>query len=334
MRSFMEEFDFIAIGDITTDEFIQLRKDRAIVTKDLSGRDVLSMYFGDKLEFEGAINVPAVGNSPNAAVSAKRLGLRTGLVCDVGNDAGGEEIMQWLTHEGVDTRFVDVHPGKETNHHYVLRYGPERTILIKHETYEYIVPDMGTPKWVYLSSIGEHGLQYMHDIATYVRNHPGTHLAFQPGSFQILLGHETLQDIYRTCELFFCNKEEAQQILATENKDVPTLLAGIKELGPTIPVITDGPRGAYALAEDGVWHMPMYPDPAPPVDRTGAGDAFSSTFTSALALGFDVPTALRWAPINSMSVVQYVGAQEGLLSRDALEEHLAHAPDAYVAQRL
>ncbi len=330
----MQPFDFIAIGDITTDEFIQLRKDRAMVAKDLAGRDVLSMYFGDKLEFEGAVNVPAVGNAANAAVSATRLGLATGLVCDVGDDAGGEEILAWLRKEGVNTAFVDVQPGKETNHHYVLRYGPERTILIKHETYDYVVPDMGTPTWIYFSSVGEHGLQYHHDLAAYVAAHPGTKLAFQPGSFQILLGVAALKDVYDACELFFCNREEAQQILGRSDADLPTLLHGIADLGPTIPVITDGPRGAYALAEDGVWHMPMYPDPAPPVDRTGAGDAFASTFTAALALGLDVPTALRWGPINSMSVVQKIGAQEGLLTRAALEAYLAQAPADYVARKV
>jgi len=330
----MQEFDFVSIGDITTDEFIQLRKDRAIVNKALSGRDILSMYFGDKLEYEGAVNVPAVGNSPNAAVSAKRLGLKTGLVTDIGDDVGGTEILDWLKKEGVDTAFVDVQQGKETNHHYVLRYGPERTILIKHEKYDYVVPDMGSPKWVYFSSVGEHGVDYHHDIASYVREHEGTKLAFQPGSFQILLGHETLKDVYEACETFFCNKEEAMQILSTEERDIPDLLKHMQDLGPTIPVITDGPAGAYALAEDGVWHMPMYPDPAPPVDRTGAGDAFSSTFTAALALGLDVPTALRWAPINSMSVVQHIGAQEGLLTREQLEQYLANAPEAYAPEKI
>ncbi len=329
-----KEFDFIAIGDITTDEFIELRKDRAVVNRDLTGRDVLSMYFGDKLEFQNAVNVPAVGNSPNAAVSAHRLGLKSALVTDIGNDAGGAEIQDWLTHEGLDLRFMRAHDGKTTNHHYVLMYGPERTILIKHETYAYAVPEMGTPKWIYFSSVGEHGIQYHHDIATYVRAHPGTKLAFQPGSFQILLGHEALKDIYELCEVFFCNKEEAQQITGATTSDIPELLKLIKELGPTIPVITDGPRGAYALASDGVWHMPMYPDPAPPISRTGAGDAFSSTFTSALALGHDVPTALRWGPINSMSVVQQIGAQKGLLSRAQIEEYLAHAPAEYVPTKV
>ncbi len=331
----MQEYDFVAIGDVTTDEFIELKQESAIVTKDLSGRDVLSMYFGDKLEFKGAVNVPAVGNSPNASVSAHRLGLKTALVADIGDDEGGREILSWLRDkEGLDVSLIDVQEGKETNHHYVLRYGPERTILIKHETYEYHVPEMGTPKWLYFSSVGEHSLPYHHDIARYVREHPGTKLAFQPGSFQIQLGHETLKDVYEVTELFFCNKEEAMRILMTDESDISTLLHNMRNLGPKMPVITDGPRGAYVLSDETVWHMPMYPDPAPPVDRTGAGDAFSSTFTSGLALGLDVPTALSWAPINSMSVVQYIGAQRGLLNKEKIREYLIQAPTSYKATEL
>ena len=54
----------------------------------------------------------------------------------------------------------------------------------------------------------------------------------------------------------------------------------MRELGPKIVVITDGQKGAYAYDGENMWQMPMYPDPAPPVDRTGAGDAFSSTFVA------------------------------------------------------
>ena len=70
------------------------------------------------------------------------------------------------------------------------------------------------------------------------------------------------------------------------------------------------------------------------VDRTGAGDSFSSTFTGALALGHDIPTALSWGPINSMSVVQYIGAQEGLLTREKLEQYLADAPLDYRTKKI
>ena len=45
--------------------------------------------------------------------------------------------------------------------------------------------------------------------------------------------------------------------------------------------------------------------------------------------GADVPSALLWAPINSMNVVQHVGAQEGLLSEDQIDYYLRNAPDDY-----
>ncbi len=102
-----------------------------------------------------------------------------------------------------------------------------------------------------------------------------------------------------------------------------------------MPVITDGPEGAYVVDnEDQAWHMPMYPDPAPPVDRTGAGDSFSSTFTAAIALGKTPAEALSWGPINSMSVVQHIGAQKGLLKREELERHLSKAPPEYQSKKI
>jgi sugar/nucleoside kinase (ribokinase family) len=99
-------------------------------------------------------------------------------------------------------------------------------------------------------------------------------------------------------------------------------------------VLSDGPNGAYLYMNDGLWKMPLYPDIAPPLERTGAGDAFSSTFVSALALGKTPLEAFAWGPINSMSVVQEIGAQKGLLSRDKLEEYLAKAPADYKAKKI
>jgi len=68
--------------------------------------------------------------------------------------------------------------------------------------------------------------------------------------------------------------------------------------------------------------------------RTGAGDAFASTFVAALIKGNNIEGALQWAPINSMSVVQKVGAQAGLLSERELENFLRHSPDWYHPSRL
>jgi ribokinase len=107
------------------------------------------------------------------------------------------------------------------------------------------------------------------------------------------------------------------------------LANGLHDLGPHVVVITDGPNGSYASYDFKLVTIPNYPDPAPPLDRTGAGDAFASTIVAALAMGETMDTALTWAPINSMSVVQELGAQKGLLSLDKLKKYLASAPEDY-----
>lgn len=329
-----QQYDFVAIGDMVVDAFIELDKDQADVSIDMdTGRKTLQMRFGEKIPYKDVTVINAVGNSPNAAVSAFRLGLQSALISSVGHDRYGTDCLEALRTEGVHTDYVKVHEGKFTNYHYVLRYGPERTILIKHEKFPYMLPEFDVPpRYIYFSSIGEHGLPHHFEVAQYVREHPETKLVFQPGTFQIKLGADKLQEVYASTEIFFCNKEEAQEILSTTEQDMGKLLREFRKLGPKLPVITDGPNGAYVVdTNDQAWHMPMYPDPADPVDRTGAGDAFASTFTSAIALGLSPAEALSWGPINSMSVVQYIGAQKGLLSKDQLLEFLKNAPADYKA---
>lgn len=321
------------MGDITTDAFIHLND--ATVEEGVNHTNrLLCVRFGDKVPYDSVEIIPAVGNSANAAVAASRLGLRSGLVAWIGDDDNGVACVESLAKNNVDTRFITVEKGKKTNYHYVLWYGDERTILIKHEEFSYALPAIDMPKWIYLSSIAENSLAYQHSIAAHVKAHPETKLAFQPGTFQIKESAE-LKDLYEAAEVFFCNVEEAQRILDTDTRDPQTLLDRLHVYGPRIVVITDGPQGAYALdSSASAWFMPIYPDPKPPLQRTGAGDAFSSTFTAALALGKTVPEALRMAPVNSMHVVQYVGAQAGLLSLPDLESYLAKAPPEYQVRKL
>ena len=338
------QYDFVAIGDITIDAFIELSEKDAHVACDIEGKPCqLMMNFGEKLPYKDVTIVNAVGNAPNASVSAHRLGLRSALVTNIGRDRYGKDCLDTLRREGVSTDYVVQHEGKKTNYHYVLRYGADRTILIKHEAYPYRFPAFDAPpRYIYFSSVGEDALAFHHEIAAYVKTHPETKLVFQPGTFQIRVGYEALKDLYEVTEIFFCNNEEAKQVLKTKENDIVQLLKGLKALGPRIPVITDGPKGSYVLESDEngagnnetVWHMPMYPDPAPPLSRTGAGDAFASTFTTAIALGKPVQDALMWGPINSMSVVQHIGAQAGLLTREEIEKLLASAPADYMPKQI
>ena len=332
-------YDLIAIGDTVTDEFIELEDVRIDTKRDPEdkGYQEICFRFGDKVSYKNLTTVHAVGNAANAAVSATRLGLTTAFVSDIGDDELGTKILETLTGHSVSTSFIRIHEDMLSNRHFVLQFGPERTILIKHQPYPYALPDIGEPTWLYLSSLADHSLPYHHEIADYLEKHPAIKFAFQPGTLQIGLGAKSLSSLYTHAHVFFCNREEAGRILETQEiSDIKKLMRDITGLGPKIVVITDGPNGAYAYDSqtEEVFFVSMYPDPKPPINRTGAGDAFASTVVSALALGKPLSEALLWGPINSMSVVQYTGAQKGLLSREQLEKHLAEAPTSYKVEKI
>lgn len=328
-----KQIDFLAIGDLVVDDFIRLKDAEA--TCDLDQENCkLCVRFGDKVPFEFHEVVYAVGNSANAAVSASRLGLRAALSGVVGDDENGEKCKKALTDNNVSLDYIETDPKLPTNYHYVLWYGPERTILVNHAPFERHFPkDMVPPKWIYLSSLGENTEAFHHEIADWLKNHPETKLAFQPGTFQMKLGVEKLKDIYTQAELFFCNVDEAQRILKITELDPKKLMDALHNLGPKIIILTDGIKGAYAREENGdMWFMPIYPHT--PVDRTGAGDAYESTITAALCIGKTLAEAITWAPINAMAVTQEIGAQKGLLSKEKLEELLAKAPENYKISKI
>jgi ribokinase len=320
----------LAIGDMVTDAFIKLREDQARIDEDDKGNKRLSMEFGSKPPYDSVDIIQAVGNSANAAVSFSRLGIRAGLVAFIGDDQPGKDSLDYLKTEHVDTAPISIQKGLKSNYHYALRYGADRTILIKYEDYDYTWKDpTTTPDWIYLSMISESAWQLHVDLLKYLEAHPDIKLVFQPGTFHFEWGSEKLKAIYQRSYMVCMNKEEAALVTGKETDSVPELMKALHAMGPEIVIVSDGPNGAYASDKTTMLSIPNYPDPAPPFDRTGAGDAFASTITAALASGETLETALLWAPINSMSVVQKLGAQAGLLNKNEINEWLKKAPADY-----
>lgn len=331
-----KQIHVLAVGDVVTDAFIKLFDSPARIEKNEKG-SWLSLPFATKVPFDHAEVVPAVGNASNASVAFAKLGLDSGLVANIGPDDNGRDILEALHSAEVDTRFVHINPGRKSNYHYVLWYKEERTILIKHEEYAYHWPHFrisDIPKWIYFSSVSQHANEYHDQIASWLESHSPVKLAFQPGTFQIELGANRLKRIYQRTEILAVNREEATTISGGKHENIHDLLDKLHQLGPRIVVISDGHGGAYA--SDGVsrYKMPIYPDPKPPFERTGAGDAFTSTFVAAIMKGATIEGALLWAPINAMSVVQKVGARAGLLNIHQIDQYLRLAPSSYHPERM
>lgn len=322
-------YDLIAIGETTIDAFIRLKD--ASVHCDIDKENCqICLAFGAKIPYEYAVEIPAVGNAANVSVSVSRLGLKSALVANIGNDRNGQLCLESLKKDGVATEFVATDKNKSTNYHYILWFGSERTILQKHSDFSYKLPLLNNPKWIYLTSLGENSLEYHSEIIEYLKNNPSVKTVFQPGIFQIKMGHQKLREFYERTDIFFCNIQEAKTILNIKDHiEIKDLIKKISALGPKITILTDGINGSYAYQNGEFLFMPPYPDPKPPLERTGAGDAFASTVISAIILGKNLPEALAWGSINAMSVVQEIGAQKGLLPREKIEEYFKNAPIYY-----
>lgn len=328
----MNKVRFVTIGDIATDAFIRIKDAHVTCGLDKESCE-LCLRFGDKVPYESVSIIKGAGNSANVAVAVSRLGVSSAIISDVGDDSFGKESIGSLSGEDVNVDHIRMHVGVESNYHFVLWYDSERTILVKHNAYPYKMPALTpNPEWIYLSSVAENSENYHKEIEQYLEKNPEVKLAFQPGTFQIKLGKESLAGLYKRTEILFCNRDEANRILGREIKSEKEILENLLKLGPKMVIITDGNKGAYATDGHEFMIVPVFP--GEPVERTGAGDAFSGAVMAGILEGKSLKEALLWGPINSASVIKYVGSQEGLLTKDEIEKQLSSAPEYYKIKEL
>lgn len=333
----MKQIDILAIGDIATDIFIKIKQAEEVCDPD--GDDCkLCLDFGAKIPYESVDTCHAVGNSSNVAIAVSRLGFKSALMTNIGGDQNGSDCIKVLENENIDLNFIKKEDQKITSNHYVLWYNGERTILTKHEEYNYEwiktkeSEEYNSPSWIYLSSLGEKSLRFHDEIASYLKRHINVKLAFQPGTFQIKLGAEHFKDIYQRSNIFLCNHEEAKKILNTKEESISKLLKQIYDLGPKIVVITNGTKGAYSYDGNEILHVKALEQK--PMESTGAGDAFSSAFVSAIFLGKEIKEALIWGSINAASVISFVGPHRGLLNRDQIEDKIKNMSKDYLPVKI
>ncbi len=311
-------FDIISIGDATIDTFLFV-SDVEIV--DIKGNKKAIINWGDKLPVEKLYKSVA-GNAANNAVGSARLGLRTAYYTVLADDAGGREIIHKITKEGVSNRYIVIDNKHSTNASFVISNDGERTIFVYHEHRKYQLPKLVPAHWVYLTSMGEGFEKIYKDLAKYIDKY-NVKLGFNPGTFQLRAGIKKNAEILQRTDLLSLNVEEAQSWVGDSGRDPEALCRKLYKLGPRAIALTDGRRGAYSYSKEGFFYAPEYPGDR--LEATGAGDAFTTAYIAALALGRSHAEALLWGPVNAGSVVRQVGPQAGLLIRQELEFRLRKA---------
>lgn len=293
----------------------------------IDGQRKLLLRYGDKIPVGSSVSLVA-GNAANNAVGSARLKLNTAIYTNVGNkddDEADFRIKAKFKKEGVDIRYVVENADLVSNHHIVLNYKGERTILIYHQPWKFKLPDLDKTRWVYLTSMSPSyaDSNVIQELIKYLER-VGARLAYQPGTFQLKQGLKKSARLLSLAEIFFVNLEEAKSFLgygSAENIPIKKLLKGLADHGPKKVVITDGSAGSYGYESDKYFKLGIFP--AKLVEMTGSGDAYATGTVAGLIQGQDLPKAMRWGAANGASVVEQVGPQAGLLTLNQMEEKLS-----------
>jgi sugar/nucleoside kinase (ribokinase family) len=316
------DYNVITVGESTIDAFMTLAHANSDAHLD-SENNGLCFRFGEKIDV-GRYTFTIGGNATNVAVGLSRLGLKATLCTEIGDDEFSLKIRNVLATEHVERVLVHQVSGP-SNFSVVINFKGDRTLFVEdvERKHDFHFNDV-TADIVYLTSLGNEWKK-PYEVALEFAEKNNSKIAFNPGSRQLHGGKDIVHEVLKKTEMLFVNKEEAELILGdkeTTERDetyVKELLTKILERGPKIVIITDGKKGSYAMGSTKELHKQACEE-GEVVERTGAGDAYTTGFLAATLHGLPIPQAMVWGAWNSTSVVGKVGAQAGLLTKEQMEE--------------
>lgn len=309
----MSAIKIIAIGAAVQDVFLQGKIFKP--HREADGDLVEEFELGSKNEVEDVIHTTG-GGGTNAAVTFARHGLHSCYMGKVGDDVAGQAVLDELHKNEVDTSLVG-HEKTQGTGFSALLLAPngERTILTyrgasaNYTLHESDFHDVAAD-WMYISSLSGH-LDILKTAIKYAKKN-NIMIAANPGKAELKQKTE-LKALLPDIHILSLNKEELGMLFGE---------GSLKELvikaGRIVPCVigTDGPKGVIATYDNKLYKAGMYED-VKVIDRTGAGDAFSSGFVCIAASGGSMEQAITFASANSTSVVGKIGAKAGILHKNA-----------------
>lgn len=261
------------------------------------------------------------GKGANQAVGARRLGARTTLLVQAGDDQVGDELVAMLEAEGVHVlakRCRGVSTGTAL---IVVSEAGENTIVVSSGANGFLDDTDLDVNGSCIRSADGLLMQLEMPLETVLA---AAMEAAGAGVFVVLNAapvSETSSDLLRSLlqhvDLLVVNEGEAELLLrtlgATATGDALTNAHGLLAFGPTGVVVTVGARGAV-----GCDSAREFVVPAPRVealDSVGAGDSFCAAMTVRLLEGSDFPEAMRFATFCGALATMGSGAQSAMPTR-------------------
>lgn len=303
-------YDLISIGSATLD--VVVRSEHFKMTK-VDGEMVFCERYGEKIDIE-ELKFVSGGGSTNVAVGASRLGLKVAVVCEVGKDMASNVILSDLKKDDVDTRYVISERLEETAVSVLLACGDGGRSALTHRGAAYQLESRDIPwhdlmktRWLHFGTLGG-DKQLLLDLFEFAKNHQLA-VSWTPSLKDLdrFVTTELSPSIIQ-CTVIIMNSSEWE----TANKIQKQLLEEIEFV-----LITNGKEGGVVY-QHGKELLKYESLNVKTVEETGAGDAFACGFISGQLMNKTVLDSIEWGKRNSASVVQFLGAKEGLLTREKI----------------
>jgi ribokinase len=273
---------------------------------------------------EGSLLVNHGGKGANQALAARRLGAEVRLLAAVGDDAGGRGLRDALAAEGVDVKgvisttraatgtaliVVDAHGRNQI----AVAPGANRTLDVEQVSAR--TEDLAWAQVVMCQlEIPLPTARWMLDAA----RRRGAITILNPAPLP-----DGELDFLALVDYLTPNVGEAERLTGARADDPESAAAAaalLRSRGVGTVVVTLGEAGALARAADRVLHVPAVPVNA--VDTTAAGDAFNGALAVAVAEGYALEPALRFANTAAALACTRRGAQASLPTREEVERRL------------
>ena len=307
LKNFMEnQFDVISIGSATVDIFIESKD--FIITPEIIGLKPSS-----KNEVSQSL-ICSGGGATNSAVSFTRLGLKSAPVSLVGASHLNQYIFDDLKKAKVYDQFIYTDKKDITDFSVIIvPKGGKRSILTNRgqsylQSKNISWSKIKKTKWFYITSL-EGNLDLLETTIGFAKEN-NIKIALNPGRRE-LQNRPQLTPLVKMVDFLLLNREEAQNLF---NQSLDDIIDNnlIHQINIPVVAVTAGAKGAYIFSDNRQFFSPAANKK--PIDETGAGDAFGSTFVAGLIHQKSPQEALHWAVKNSASVVSQLGSKPGLLT--------------------
>lgn len=285
----------------------------------------IAFEYGAKIKIED-IFFGFGGGASNVAIGLNRLGCQTRPLVCVGSDLEGKSIKNNFRKEKIIISNVQTKKNQKTGFSMIVISGKEDDHVAfayrgANDFLEIQEKHFYGAESVYISSLsGENSDEKLEKILK-IALKKDLKIFFNPGSEQLRNNKNILKDFLEYTQVLILNLDEARELALkfglTENKlEYLYLFETLKSLGPNHIVITDGKHGARTYDGKKEFHCSVsFPRPKV-LDTTGAGDAFSAGFVASfLQDQKNVERSLKLGVLNAENVLQYYGAQKGLMRK-------------------